>query len=157
MKKKIFFLTLILFQFSFGQSIPEKYQRAKILYSQAEELKELNSLGIAVDHVIHKQGFFVISDFSVSEIESAKNAGFSVEILIENSKEYFIERNSLNLSPQSSVNCEGSNSSNYETPENFSLGSMGGYFTYQEVLDQLDLMKTLYPELITEKENISDH
>ncbi|MDA9907210.1 M14 family zinc carboxypeptidase [Flavobacteriaceae bacterium] len=157
MKKKIFFLTLILFEFSFGQSIPEKYQRAKIFYSQAEELKELNSLGIAVDHVTHKQGVFVISDFSVSEIETAKNAGFSVEILIENSKEYFIERNSLNLSPQSSVNCEDSNSSNYETPENFSLGSMGGYFTYQEVLDQLDLMKTLYPELITEKENISDY
>ena len=66
MKKKIFFLALILFQFSFGQSIPEKYQRAKIFYSQAEELKELNSLGIAVDHVTHKQGVFVISDFSVS-------------------------------------------------------------------------------------------
>ena len=156
MKKNLFFLTLILFQFSFGQSIPEKYQRAKIFYSQAEELKELNNLGIAVDHVTHKQGVFVISDFSVSEIESAKNAGFSVEILIEDSKEYFIERNSLNLSPQSSVNCEDSNSSNYETPENFLLGSMGGYFTYQEVLDQLDLMRTLYPELITEKENISD-
>ena len=100
MKKKIFFLALILFQFSFGQSIPEKYQRAKIFYSQAEELKELNSLGIAVDHVTHKQGVFVISDFSVSELELAKNAGFSVEILIENSKEYFIERNVLNLSPQ---------------------------------------------------------
>ena len=157
MKKKILILTLFLFQFSFGQNEQEKYQRAKIFYNQAEELKELDALGIAIDHVTHKQGVFIISDFSVSELELAKNAGFSVEILIEDSKEYFIERNVLNISPKSSINCEDTNSSNYETPENFSLGSMGGYFTYQEILDQLDLMKTLYPELITEKENISDY
>ena len=33
---------------------------------------------------------------------------------------------------------------------------MGGYLTYQEMLDQLDLMKSLYPQLISTKENISD-
>ena len=33
---------------------------------------------------------------------------------------------------------------------------MGGYFTYQEVLDELDQMKALYPNLITTKANISN-
>ena len=32
---------------------------------------------------------------------------------------------------------------------------MGGYFTYQEILDQLDLMRAQFPNLISAKANIS--
>ena len=44
----------------------------------------------------------------------------------------------------------------YTTPSNFSLGSMNGIYTYQEVLDNLDQMYSLYPNLITEKANIGN-
>jgi len=49
-------------------------------------------------------------------------------------------------------------SETYQTPVHFNdpAGSMGGYFTYQEVLDELDQMKALYPNLITTKANISN-
>ena len=140
----------------FGQDIQEKHQRAKISYNQSEDLMKLESFGIPIDHGVHKKGVFIISDFSISEIQTARNAGYTVDILIEDSKEYFLQRNSMNSVAERNLFCTDQTSSDYETPENFNLGSMGGYLTYQEMLDQLDLMKSLYPDLITTKENISD-
>ena len=140
----------------FGQDIQEKHQRAKISYNQSEDLMKLESFGIPIDHGVHKKEVFIISDFSISEIQTARNAGYTVDILIEDSKEYFLQRNSINSVAERNLFCTDQTSSDYETPDNFNLGSMGGYLTYQEMLDQLDLMKSLYPDLITTKENISD-
>ena len=140
----------------FGQDIQEKHQRAKISYNQSEDLMKLESFGIPIDHGVHKKEVFIISDFSISEIQTARNAGYTVDILIEDSKEYFLQRNSMNSVAERNLFCTDQTSSDYETPDNFNLGSMGGYLTYQEMLDQLDLMKSLYPDLITTKENISD-
>ena len=156
MKKKILLPVFLIIQIMFGQDIQEKHQRAKISYNQSEDLIKLESFGIPIDHGVHKKGVFIISDFSISEIQTAINAGYIVDILIEDSKEYFLQRNSMNSVAERNLFCTDQTSSDYETPDNFNLGSMGGYLTYQEMLDQLDLMKSLYPDLITTKENISD-
>ncbi|MFT5236876.1 MAG: carboxypeptidase T [Flavobacteriaceae bacterium] len=139
----------------YAQETQEIYQRAKINYNSIEDLSRLDRLGLAIDHGTHKRGFFIISDFSTSEIETARNAGFSVDILIEDSKEYFLKQNRNNEPTQRNPTCSGSGVIDYQTPANFQLGSMGGYLTYQEMLDNLDLMQTLYPNLISQKENIS--
>jgi hypothetical protein len=133
----------------------EIHQKAKIIYTNHNDLTKLNDLGIPIDHGIHKRGVFIISEFSISEIEKVRNAGFQVEILIENSKEHFLTQNRLNKSSKRNEFCDDNASETYQTPANFSLGSMGGYYTYQEMLNQLDLMKALYPNLITTKQNIS--
>ena len=156
MKKLIPLLILCITTLGFSQEIQEKHQRAKINYTQIEDLNRLDLMGIPVDHGIHKKGHFVISDFSVSEIETARNAGFTVDILIEDSKKYFLEQNRINKAPLKNPTCEGDGAIEYQTPANFGSGSMGGYFTYQEMLDQLDLMKALYPSIITTKSNISN-
>ncbi len=154
MKKNLLLLFLITLQVAFSQNTQEKYQRAKINYNQTDGLARLDALGIPVDHGIHKQGYFVISDFSVSEIEKVRNAGYQVDILIEDSKEYFLQQNRLNKTPERNPSCNNG-FVDYQTPANFNLGSMGGYLTYQEMLDELDQMKALYPNLITTKANIS--
>lgn len=156
MRKSILFIFILCTVLGFSQNLQEKHQRAKISYNQSEDLIKLESFGIPIDHGVHKKGVFIISDFSISEIQTARNAGYTVDILIEDSKEYFLQRNSMNSVAERNLFCTDQTSSDYETPENFNLGSMGGYLTYQEMLDQLDLMKSLYPDLITTKENISD-
>ena len=156
MRKSILFIFILYTVLGFSQNLQEKHQRAKISYNQSEDLIKLESFGIPIDHGVHKKGVFIISDFSISEIQTARNAGYTVDILIEDSKEYFLQRNSMNSVAERNLFCTDQTSSDYETPENFNLGSMGGYLTYQEMLDQLDLMKSLYPDLITTKENISD-
>ena len=156
MKKSLLLLLFITMQFTFAQNVQEKHQRARINYSQSNNLQKLESLGIPVDHGTHKKGYFVISDFSVSEIEKARNAGYQVEVLIEDSKEYFLQQNNLNKAPERNPTCNNGTVEDYQTPANFNLGSMGGYLTYQEMLDELDQMKGLYPNLITTKANISN-
>ena len=41
-------------------------------------------------------------------------------------------------------------------PKNFELGQVGGYFSMPEVLDQLDLMSFLYPNLISVRKPIGN-
>lgn len=147
---------MCIFSFVFSQEKQETYQRAKINYSSIQDLKTLSDLDIPVDHGVHKKGYFLISEFSVSEINRAKNAGFKIDILIEDATAYYLEQNKKNIPYQRNLTCEGTTNIDYITPDNFNLGSMGGYFTYQEMLDQLDLMKVMYPNLITAKENISN-
>jgi hypothetical protein len=154
MKRVLQIALLFVCFLGYTQETQEVYQRAQINYNSIEDLSKLDALGIPVDHGIHKRGFFIISDFSKSEIDTAKNAGFIVDVIIEDSKAYFLEQNRINAPAKNNPTCSGNGVIEYETPANFQLGSMGGYLTYQEMLDNLDLMQTLYPNLISQKENI---
>ena len=149
------FLLLCVTFTSFSQSLQEKFQRAKIYYSDSQQLSQLESLGVAVDHGKHKKGHFIISDFSTKELTIARDYGFKLEVLIDDLEQHFLTQNNL-IVPLKNLECAAL-SETYQTPVHFNdpAGSMGGYFTYQEVLDELDQMKALYPNLITTKSNIS--
>ncbi|WP_459212664.1 M14 family zinc carboxypeptidase [Aquimarina rhabdastrellae] len=154
MKKITLFILMITSLLGFAQT---KYSKAKIIYNSPENFKKLANAGIPMDHGNHKRGVFIISDFSKTEIEIAQNLGFEVEILIEDAEADFLKRNALVKTQSNIVNpiCTTSSGTiNYPTPSNFSLGSMGGFFTYQEILDHLDAMHAQYPRLISSRANI---
>ncbi len=50
---------------------------------------------------------------------------------------------------------EGAEEINWRTPDNFQLGTMGGCFTYEGMLAELDRMRQLYPNLISVKKDAS--
>ncbi|MEX0997562.1 MAG: M14 family zinc carboxypeptidase [Flavobacteriaceae bacterium] len=153
--KNILLLTLLIFSFSFLQAQQEKFHRAKIEYQNPENLKTLDQLGVAIDHGFHKKGHFIISDFSDAEISAARSAGLQVTILTEDIQKVYVEQNiktSTHYKAPLNTNCE---SDDYITPSNYSAGSMGGFFTYDEVLQHLDAMRAQFPNLISERENLS--
>ena len=155
MKNMLFTFALMATLWCSAQEVQELYQRAKISYTQSEDLDRLADLGIPIEHGIHKKGFFIISEFSISELDRARQNGFQVEVLIQDAKSHFLAENAkLNTNRQYNPSC--GDEIDYVTPANFELGSMGGYLTYQELLDELDQMVALYPNLITSKENISN-
>ena len=156
MMRLFFFIILIHVCQVSAQESTERYQKAKIHY-QGRSLAQLDALGLPVAHGIHKHGFFIISEFSESELATARAAGFVVDVLIEDAKAYFLAQNRNNTEPLnlSNNNCNNANE-NYDTPSAFSLGSMGGYFTYQETLDILDAMRQAYPNLISAPSDISN-
>jgi hypothetical protein len=155
MMKKILFL--LFFVFNINVSGQEKHHRAKIIYNSIENLEKLDKLGIAIDHGIHKKGYFIISDFSETEIQLAKSIGLNVEIEIEDVSAHYANqnKNSQTFSPEI-TSCSNS-VTDYITPFNFSNGSMGGYLTYPEMLQHLDNMHTLYPNLITARDNVGTY
>ncbi len=147
---KKFTLLLILSFFiiaAFAQQ--EQYSKAKIFLGE-NGLQLLAQLGIDVTEGSLKKGEFFISDFSTSELLKIQDLGLNYEVMIPDVAKYYADRNdglSKNVGDYKGAG-------DYEVPENFEFGSMGGHDTYDEMVANLDNMHTLFPDLITEKESI---
>jgi len=150
--------TLLLFcligQFTLLAQQP-RYARARIaLDSPAGGIQQLAALGLAIDHAVVEPGIAITAELSEEELAIARAHGFPVEELITDVRSFYLERAHEASAPVQ----RGGQSCNavpyYPTPQNFTLGSMGGYFTWEEMQDQLDAMRAAYPQLITEKDSI---
>lgn len=154
MKKLLLIASLSITTLSFAQ----EYSRAKIL-TDSRGLQELAEMGIAVDHGTVKRETYFVSDFSTQEIQQIRDAGYTVEILISDMKAYYKQRNLTQTEPSRNADCSGQpgGPSTFDpaVPSNFNLGSMAGFYTYQEFLDEIDAMANLYPNLITPRAPIS--
>jgi hypothetical protein len=144
------------------ERVEEKWQRARIFYKSNENLALLSAQGLALDHGTKKPGVFIESDFTENQLAIARMIGCDVEVLIDDVKAFYRERGSIeNLKPKSleekNTACTGGGGSvpTYSTPSNWELGSMGGFYTYNEILAELDAMAAQYPNLITVKAPIS--
>jgi carboxypeptidase T len=131
----------------------EKYSRVKI-YTGDPGMQKLSSLGIETDHGDYRKNVWFISDFNLKELQKIKNAGFKTEILIDDVvSHYILQQPGVNRT-QGVLPCDN-NAPQYPVPSNFSLGSMGGYFTYAEMLAHLDSMASKFPNLITFRKGIA--
>lgn len=132
------------------------YSRLKIYFDTQHHLQDLVQLGIACDHGDYRPAAYLIHDFSEKEQLILKQAGFRYEVLITDVIEYYQQQNSASITPKS-TNCQPNSPIDYTIPSNFSLGAMGGYLTYQQLLDNLDTMASKYPHLISAKTAIDSN
>ncbi len=157
-KKHLLLLFAFIATTSFAQTAQtedlqtEKYSRVKI-FTDVPGIIRLAEAGVAADHGEMKKGFWYISDFSETEIAIVRNQGFSFEVLIDDVKQHYKNQNKpefLKNDPSSvstmSIGC--SVPPVYATPANFTLGSMGGFYTYAEILWHMDNLATLFPTLV---------
>ena len=134
----------------FGQ--PHNYQRVKISIADYTDIQKIAEAGVSTENLQHKPGNFIIGEFSEDELKQIELLGYSFTVLIENVTQHYKNRNigkSIEAQNQQ-IKAAKRSIKGYTTPTNFKLGSMGGYHTYQELLDELDEMKQLYPNLISE-------
>jgi carboxypeptidase T len=152
-------LTLSFCALFFSASWSQDFSRVKV-FADEYQLFKLSELGVTVDHGIHKEGVFFISDFSKAEIDIMRQHDYQFEVLIADVEAFYIDQltNGGNAQTLKNVACpEGGNSAfNPATPSNFNLGTMGGYLKYNEMLAELDDMLAQYPNLITAKAPISN-
>lgn len=157
-----YFLIVIFIPEMTGQNaVKDKYHKIKINIT-ARKIQDLTRAGLETDHGIYVKNRSFTSDFSDKEIEIIKNLGFDFEMLIHDVEEYYANHqraSSITSGPlQWRNNCyKPANSEyNYNTPLQYKSGSMGGYFTLQELYSILDSMAAKYPKLITAKQPIKD-
>lgn len=144
--KKLYIFLSFLFAFSLTAQV-EKYHRVKIETGK-DGLLLLAKAGITVDHGEYKKDTWFMSEFSDSELKLIKNTGLPHEVLISDVAKFYTERNKNNQKTTQSANaCNGCGT--YKTPANFGLGTMGGFYTYPELLTILDSMAAKFPNLIT--------
>jgi len=151
-------IILILTFFSFLQlsNAQMHYSKAKV-FLNGHYIEQIAKLGIDIDHGIHAKQKFLINDFTADEIKQIENAGFEVEILIDDVVTYYRDQKAKrNLAAAArNANCTSS-TINYESPSNYAFGSMGGFQTYSEMLASLENMATLYPDIITVKKPVEN-
>lgn len=149
--KKITLLAVFVFlvNASFAQ-----HQRLKVWLSPGDVVA-MRDAGIAIDHVEFKKNIWLIGEFSPAEVQKIEALGLTTEVLVEDLQTYYVAQNTAQKST-AEYPCETSNSFDFDDPENFVLGSMGGYFTYEEFLGHIDYMSATWPDLITVKSPIGD-
>ncbi len=135
----------------FAQSL--KYSRVKV-YCNESQLAGLAAAGVAIDHGEYKRGYWFIAELSSDELSIVNSKDLHYDVLVDDVQQLYAgqndpSKNHSNPVEEQSIGC--TTAPVYPTPVNFSLGTMGGYFKYQEILNQLDNMANLYPNLIKAK------
>lgn len=149
----LLFIFLLNLSMVSAQSVGEVFSKIQISM-EGKEVTELVQLGVACDcGVRHAFGEFYEGVFSASEIALLEENDFEYKVVVENMAEYY---QSTVYDPIHSRNiCDGGPAEyDYPIPDNFSLGDLGGFLTYQQMLDNLDAMAAQYPDLITIKQPI---
>ncbi len=150
MKNAILLLTFLCSFVAFSQN----YSRVKIFVDETE-LEDLNQLAIDLDHCHYNKAGFIQAELNPRDIQKLDQNGFNYQVVIQDVESFYANRLSQPQLKTGAFPCESNASVNYETPNNFSLGNMGGYLTYSEFLANLDSMASKYPNLITVKAPIS--
>jgi carboxypeptidase T len=149
MKKLLFsFFFFCFFCAAFSQQ--ETYYRVEI---QLEEntLQTLGQLGVPVEGHVRK-GVSLTTEIPYSTLVLLQNEGIEYKILIQDVAGYYVNQNQ-NV-PDKSIRNNCNNQTDYPVPQNFKLGSMAGYFTLSEIYNELDSMRSLFPTLVSQKQQI---
>ncbi|MBC7425072.1 MAG: immune inhibitor A, partial [Bacteroidia bacterium] len=136
------------------------FSKVRINFDDSHTLQSLITDKINVEGAYSTQSY-IINDLSQDEIDRLRALSYTIDIIIEDVNTYYASQNSPNgsnvasLSKPVNFNCNSQKLDHIKKPEDFNLGSMGGYFTYDEILAELDSMHALYPNLISEKTPVS--
>ncbi|MCS7052731.1 MAG: M14 family zinc carboxypeptidase [Ignavibacterium sp.] len=144
--KKFFLLFLISIFISYAQT--QNYKEVKIFIKSYEDIGRLIQMGMEFDHFHLEKDNAIITMISDKDFQILNNSGFNYEILIDNWYEYY--NNLPKLSEAEKADFIRQSKEKYNV-EGFGFGSMGGFFTLNEIYARLDTMYMLYPNIITQK------
>ncbi len=142
----LLFLLLFLPYFIIAQNT---YSRVRV-FIEREELQKLASIGIDITEGNYRPNVYLETDLNSTQLSQLDQQDISYEIQIEDVGRFYAKR-----ATASSQNMPHERDNVYPVPVHFELGSMAGYYTLEEALNELDEMVSLYPDLITTKTPIS--
>ncbi|WP_234859273.1 M14 family zinc carboxypeptidase [Aquimarina aquimarini] len=131
----------------------EKYYRV-IFDTDKEQLESLHTKGIEIDHFHYENGK-ATAEISHSDLKLLRKNNVKFKIKIRNLSKRIskinrrIDKKNARKASKSHIQ-----QAQVPTPQNFNLGSMGGFHTNNEAIAALDKMRQLYPQLITAKSSI---
>ncbi len=158
MKKSLSILLLFFFVKILTAQQIEKYHRVRVDL-EGKNIEKLAALGIETDHGDFVAGRSFTTDLSDFELKLVQNAGFQTKIEIEDVSNWY-EKQLQKPQPAADRNADcaaaGFDFYGIPTPVNYKNGSMGGYLTYQQLMDELDEMRAKFPNLISMRKPIND-
>uniref|UniRef100_A0A832G8S2 carboxypeptidase T n=1 Tax=Ignavibacterium album TaxID=591197 RepID=A0A832G8S2_9BACT len=143
---RLFTIALILF--AVITTSAQNYKEVKIYLDSKEQLSNLYSLGLEFDHFNWGKDNSISTFISDREYEILQNSGFRYEVLIDDWYSHYANLPKLSDSEKQIFLQLSKEKYNVE---GFGYGSMGGFFTLNEINLRLDSMYQLYPNIITQK------
>ncbi len=144
MKHTLVFFVLLLSQILFGQN----YKQVKVYYNSYDQIVKLMGAGFALDDAYFNKDNSLSIFLTDSGLDKLKGMNLNYDILIDDWFEYY--KSIPVLTEAEKENALEESRQNFGV-EGFGYGSMGGFYTFTEVVNKLDSMAILYPEIITSK------
>lgn len=138
MKKAMLSLFVLLFAANLFAQPVEKFSKVRIFVPDRSALERVWATGIDYEGVTGKIGGwmeFVAGDYELAQLAAQ---GISYSPVVEDLASYYQDR--LTSQPVDALG--------------FGYGTMGGFYTFAEVVQQLDTMAMLYPHLISARESV---
>jgi murein tripeptide amidase MpaA len=148
---KNYLLTILIILLLGGFSTAQNYKQVKIHINSPADVTILQNSGMEFDHPVMTRDNAIVVFLSESDFDRLLTTEFNYEILIDDWFDYY--NNLPKLTDMQKQNFIQESKIRYNV-DDFGFGSMGGFYTFQEVVDELDEMYTQYPNLITEKFSI---
>ena len=128
--KVIFLLIAINISTVLSQEI---YKSIRVWDPNKAKIRQIQSMGIPLDHSIIRKGLYIDLIISEDEEKIFISGGISYETVIEDLTKYY-QSNNIPISQR-----------------DFPLGSMQGNYTWSEVNQRYNELKNLYPDIISDK------
>ncbi|GMU86673.1 MAG: hypothetical protein AMXMBFR48_19150 [Ignavibacteriales bacterium] len=143
------FLAAFVFLFLSFMLQSQTFKQVKVYVPNPQtQLREMEELGADVEHaIVEKDGSYVIF-MDQTAYKELNRRGYRMDVLIEDWAEHFEKL--PQLSDQETAALKQESKEKYGV-EGFGLGSLAGFYTFNEAMAQLDSMKVMYPNLITSK------
>lgn len=151
-------ILLLCFLFAVISLQAQQYSRVKIKLEGDKTLERLAELGFDVDHGQWQPGKYFIGEFSSDELTQISEAGYHTDVMIADLQAHrqLLELGLVPAEDRMLPPCLPASVKQFSTPANYVAGTMGGYFTYQEMLEMVDQMAAMYPNLIKAREPITN-
>ncbi|MFP4469939.1 MAG: M14 family zinc carboxypeptidase [Bacteroidales bacterium] len=125
------------------------YRRVKLPYN-GETIRQLARAGLHIDFIA--PGEYILLEINTRDFNLLQESRIGYSVTIDDLEAFYRDRN---LGKDAARITDAFRSDpEYTVPEGFSLGSMGGFSTYDEMLEHLQAMSQQYPDLITSIDSI---
>jgi len=135
----------------YGKEI-NKYSQVRIYLASKNDILALQKAGLQFDHIDYRGAYFDVV-LNEQEVALLKKTAQPYDILIDDLEAEYRRRPKLSQAQMSALAADTKRQYNVL---GFDFGSMGGYYTFAEVVAELDNMRSLYPNLITVKQSIGN-
>ena len=129
-------------------SAQSTYHRVRIDLSR-HSIWDVGVLGLETDHGVVRPGAYLVNDYDEREVQLLEAAGIPYQIVIEDVGNYYQNQPQQVESRNEDCFAQDDPFADIPTPDNYVAGTLGGYFTYDEMLAEFERMHDLYPDLIT--------
>jgi hypothetical protein len=134
----------------FSQNTPVKHSQVRIYITGAQDISSLSAAGLVFDHIDLHDTYFDVA-LNNHELDLLRRTAWPFQIVVDDMEAEYRRR--PGLSPAEMRSLEARMKRQYNL-DGFGFGSMGGYYTFDEVVAKLDEMRASYPNLISAKQSI---